>query len=228
MRLSIRLLVGMFAGCFMFGVVFVASAGPDTPEARGRILFEDTEDFLYPSCAHCHAVTPDKEEKKLKHIGPGHSLWGSAKRGGWRNMKTYKNVGEALQYCAKTWQDRKKGIRGEKLADLVAYLELVSPKPTKPRKLKKRPKLLKELTGGDAAKGLEIVEHKCAGCHSAADTAFSFDFKQRKRRVDQIARKVRGYDAKGKFKPQKGQMSYYTLERLSDEELRHVLAAIGK
>ena len=100
MRLSIRLLVGMFVVCFVFGAVFVASAGPDTPEARGRILFEDTEDFLYPSCAHCHSVTPDKEEKKLKHIGPGHSLWGSAKRGGWRNMKTYKNVGAALVNAA--------------------------------------------------------------------------------------------------------------------------------
>ncbi|MEE8107105.1 MAG: hypothetical protein V3T86_16340 [Planctomycetota bacterium] len=227
MRLSIRVSVGAFLVWMAFGAI-VATAGPDTPEARGKILFEDTEDYSYPSCAHCHAVKPDKDEKKLKHVGPGSSLWGSAKRGGWRNMKTYKYVGEALQYCAKTWQKRRKGIKGEKLTDLVAYLELISPEPLKARKLIKKPKKLKKLDGGDATKGHQIVEHKCAGCHSAADTAYSFDLRKRKRRVDQIARKVRGYDEKSKFKPQKGQMSYYSIERLSDDELRHVLAAIGK
>ena len=91
-----------------------------------------------------------------------------------------------------------------------------------------KPKKLKKLEGGDAKKGLVLVEKKCGGCHSTAEDAFSFDLNKRKRRVDQIARKVRGYDEKGKFKPQKGQMSFYTEQRLTDDELRHILAAIGK
>jgi hypothetical protein len=43
-----------------------------------------------------------------------------------------------------------------------------------------------------------------------------------------VARKVRGYDAKGAFKPEEGSMSYFTNDRLSDEDLRNILAYVAQ
>jgi cytochrome c553 len=198
--------------------------------ARGRALFHDTQKLEYPSCALCHSLVPEEEEReKAKYLGPGTTLYGAAVRGGWRNMNTYRDVGEASQRCAKWWQKRQGGLKAGQRADLVAFLRRHAPKgPLPKRKVERRPKLLEELGGGDAAKGAKLVAHYCHGCHREDPEALAVELKPHRKKKLLIARKVRGYNSKNKFKPQAGSMSYYTTDRLSDGDLRHIIAHLGK
>jgi len=231
-----------FLAIFLITVVFAAVATvwaddtkpnpaakkPDPAAVRGRKLFGDRQGDDYPSCADCHNVIPqDKEQKYAKFLGPGGTLHGSARRAGWRNRETYKNVGEALQYCAKTWQERKNGFKAAQLSDVVAYLMSISgTKPLPVRKVERKPKLAKDITGGDAKAGEKSAARYCGKCHDK--DSISFAFKKNYKKKDLILRKVRGYDAKRRFKPQKGTMSYYTTKRLTDKELRDIIAYLGK
>ncbi|MGH7163265.1 MAG: c-type cytochrome [Planctomycetota bacterium] len=197
--------------------------------ARGRALFTDTQDHAYPSCAHCHAVVPEDDEKRLEHVGPGATLHGAAVREGWRNLKTYADVGEASQLCAKAWQKRRGGLKPGELDDLRAYLRTIAPSgPLPPRKVQKTPRMLDGLEGGDAERGKSLAARFCGGCHHDREGTICFELVPGKRRRDLIARKVRGYDAKNRFDPQEGSMSYFTNDRLPDEDLRHILAYLGK
>jgi mono/diheme cytochrome c family protein len=205
-----------------------AEAG-DAAAARGEKLFHDRQEGLYPACADCHSLLPEEQEREAPRRGPGATLHGAAVRAGWRNMNTFADVGEASQKCAKDWQKRKGGLDAGQRADLVAFLGTHAPKgPLPKREVERKPKLLRDLAGGDAARGEGLVERYCRACHNEAEDALSFPFEPRKRKREQVARKVRGYDAKGAFRPEEGTMSYFTTERLPDEELRHILAYVGK
>ncbi len=209
------------------GLAFAAEG--DDPAARGRQLFFDTFGATTPSCADCHALVPEEKEADLEHLGPGGTLFGAAVREGWRNLRTYAHVGDASQYCAKMWQKRKHGLGDGEVADLVAFLRLNAPKEALPmRKVQKAPKLLEELDGGDAEKGKALTERWCGTCHHDGETALSSRLRPASKPRDAVVRKVRGYDAKRKFRPQEGTMSYYTNDRLPDELLLDILAYIGK
>jgi mono/diheme cytochrome c family protein len=211
---------------FLLGL---AVAAPDDPAVgRGRKLFSDTQEHEYPSCSHCHSLLPPKEEQKdAAHLGPGGTLYGAVVREGWRNMNTYADVGEASQTCAKKWQGRKKGLTAAQRADLIALLATAAPDgPLEKRKVERRPRLLKEIEGGDAQKGKPLAERYCGGCHDKAEDAVSFELKPGGKKKWTIARAVRGYDAKRKFKPKA--MSYFTTDRLSDTDLKHIIAYLGK
>ncbi|MHC4224985.1 MAG: c-type cytochrome [Planctomycetota bacterium] len=215
------------------GLMGLALAGPDeakSPAERGKALFHDNKELEYASCAMCHNLVPEAEErKKAEHLPPGGTLYGSAVREGWRNRKTYADVGEASQTCAKLWQKRKKGLKADQRADLVAFLKTVAPDGTLPmRKVQRTPKPLKKLEGGDAEKGRKLTELHCGGCHGKKVDDFSSELRPNRLRKPVVARKVRGYNAKSKFKPQDGMMSYFTNDRLPDEDLKHILAYLGR
>jgi len=195
---------------------------------RGKKLFEDTQGDDYPSCAQCHNVVPkDKELKEAKYLGPAGTLFGSARRAGWRNKDTYKDVVDASQYCAKTWQERKRGLKAAQQADLRAYLGSIAGKKVLPkRKVQRKPKMIKTFDGGDAARGKKLIARYCGACHGPDH--ISFELKPHKKKKLLVARKTRGYDRKLKFKPQDGTMSYYTTDRLSDKDLRDIIAYCGK
>ncbi|MHC4163114.1 MAG: c-type cytochrome [Planctomycetota bacterium] len=206
------------------------AAADESVVARGKEIFHDTQRLEYPACAQCHSLVPEKDEAaKAKHLRPGATLYGAAVRGGWRNRNTYQDVGEASQLCAKWWQKRKGGLKPSQRVDLVAFLKRHSPKGRLPkRKVERQPKLLKSLDGGDAAKGAKLVARYCHGCHGEADDALAVELKPNRKKKLLIARKVRGYNSKNQFKPQAGSMSYYTSDRLSDADLLHIIAHLGK
>ena len=212
-------------------IVGWAAASPDTAVARGKKLFHDTQDLEYPSCAQCHNLVPEgKELEEAEFLGPGHTLYGSAVRAGWRNQNTFDDVGAASQYCAKTWQKRKGGLKAAQRADLIAFLKTFAPESgtLEKRKVQRKPKLIKDLGGGDRVKGMALTRRYCGACHNDSDDAISFQIRPNKKKIKLIVRKLRGYDAKRKFKPQKGTMSYYRTDRLSDKDLRHILAYAGR
>lgn len=224
---SMRRVLGLVACALAYGLAFADSDGP---AARGEKLFRDRQEGLYPSCADCHSLLPEEEESKAEHRGPGATLHGAAVREGWRNMNTFKDVGEASQKCAKAWQKREGGLDAAQRGDLVAFLRTQTPpKVTLPKRdVQRQPKLAKDLSGGDAETGRRLVATFCVACHNEAEDALSFPFEPNKRKRDQVARKVRGYDAKGAFKPEEGSMSYFTNDRLTDEDLKHILAYVAK
>jgi mono/diheme cytochrome c family protein len=206
-----------------------ASSEDEAAAKRGEKLFHDTQELMFPSCAHCHnLVPPEKEAKEAEHLGPGVTLWGAAVREGWRNMNTYADVGEALQKCAKEFQGRKGGFKAAQRKDLVAFLKTKGPEEgTLPkRKVQRKPRLLDDYDGGDAAKGKKLFERHCTGCHNPGENAISFELKPGKKKKAVIARSVRGYNPKRKFDPKS--MSYFTNDRLPDEDLRHILAYLGR
>lgn len=222
MRVAIVLLPGLFA----LGLAF-ADAGD--PGERGEKLFRDRQEGLYPSCADCHSLLPEEKEAKAEHKGPGATLYGAAVREGWRNMNTYRDVGDASQKCAKSWQKREGGLDKAQQEGLVAFLKRHGPEgPLPKREVQKKPKLAKDLSGGDPEQGRRLVAMWCMSCHNEAEDAISFPFEPNKRKRDQVARKVRGYDAKNAFKPEEGSMSYYTNDRLPDDDLKHILAYVAK
>ncbi|MFQ5845710.1 MAG: c-type cytochrome, partial [Planctomycetota bacterium] len=226
--MKLRLLA--LCGIVPVAAVVGAAGGPDAEAVeRGRKIFLDTQEYEYPSCAHCHATVPEDEEQGLPVRGPATTLFGSARHEGWHNRQSYKDIGTALQYCARTWQRRKKGIRSPGLDDLTAYLRSIGPPSgTLPRRRTRRPKMPDDLTGGDPRRGVQLMAVWCAGCHHGGEDAVSLVLKPNKKRRVVIARKVRGYDPKGRFKPERGTMSYFTRERLPDEDLRHILAYLGR
>ena len=85
---------------------------------------------------------------------------------------------------------------------------------------------MKDYEGGDAARGKALMERHCAECHNESDESISIPLPPKRKKKDLIARTVRGYDAKRKFKPKT--MSYFTTERLSDADLRHIIAYLGR
>ncbi len=230
--LVVLTLLLLLYGAALDGATFAAPDSARATVERGRVVFADTQEGLSPSCANCHSLLePAQELKKAKFLGPGASLWGAALRAGWRNVKIYKDVGEAAQFCARKYQERKKGLSLKQRTDLTAYLKTMVPKSKKAgslpaRKVQKKPKLLKEYAKGDKTKGSKLYSRYCAGCHNDADDAVSFAIKLGKKKRAQIARRVRGYTAKRKFKP--GAMSYYPTDRLSDAQLADILAYLGR
>jgi len=207
--------------------------GPDPAAVeRGRALFRDTQEGLAASCADCHSLLPpEKEKKKAEHLGPGASLWGSAKRAGWRNVEFYDDVGAASGLCARVYQERKGGLTEKQQDDLTAFLLTQGPKDKQrgelpARKVEKKPKLLRKYPDGDKKKGEKLYTRYCTGCHNDAEDAVSFEIRPGRKRRAQIARRVRGYTARRRFKPDA--MSYYPTHRLSDEQLGDILAYLGR
>ncbi len=223
---SMRGVLGLLACALAYGFAFADSGDA---VARGENLFRDRQEGLYPSCADCHSLLPEEKEAEAEPRGPGATLYGAAVREGWRNMNTFKDVGEASQKCAKAWQKRKSGLDAAQRGDLLAFLRTHAPEGTLPkREVQRQPKLAKDLSGGDAESGKRLAAIHCIACHNEAEDAISFPFEPGKRKRDQVARKVRGYDAKGAFKPEEGSMSYFTNDRLTDEELKSILAYVAK
>jgi mono/diheme cytochrome c family protein len=146
-------------------------------------------------------------------------------------MNTFRDVGDASRRCAKDWQKREGGgLDAAQQKDLVAFLRKHAPSNgTLPkREVQRQPKLAKDLAGGDPAEGRRLAAVWCMACHNEAEDALSFPFEPGKRKRDQVARKVRGYDAKNAFRPEEGSMAYYTNDRLPDDALRHILAYVAK
>jgi len=219
------------APLLVVGLAVAADTVEPEPVKRGRALFADTGELTYASCAHCHGLAAEGGERKSKVRKQAHTLFGAVLREGWRNRNNYADVGAASQYCAKTFQERRKGLTVSQRKDLIAFLATQVPKDkTKlPKREVKRAKMHKDFTkyeGGDAVKGKGLFERSCVECHNDRDDSISMILKPGKKTKKLIVRKVRGYDAKRRFKP--STMGYFTAASLSDDELRHVLAYLGR
>ena len=221
---------------FLVAVTAYAQGAGDA--AKGKAMFEDTGDYEYPSCAHCHAtVSAADEAKATGHVRPAFPVFNASHRGAYKNKakgKGPKTAADAGNICVKVFQKRKK-LAADQLAHLNAYIASVSPDTAaKPRKILYAPKIPDSLDGGDAEKGKAKVQLYCGGCHGASDDHLQIELKKNKYKKKKAVMKVRGWvrDKKAKsgmkFKPNAGQMSFFATNRLSDEDLLDILAYIGK
>ncbi|MHC4547300.1 MAG: c-type cytochrome [Planctomycetota bacterium] len=218
----------------LIGLTAWAQGALGDPE-RGRRIFHDTgENLAYPSCAHCHAVVDDAAEVKTGRVRPGHPVFNSAHRGAWKNgNRKLKTAGDAGNTCVVSFQKRKR-LPADRVADLEAYLRTISPGKAKPRRLGFEPALPESLDGGDRARGRTLVQRYCAGCHGASEQHLQDELKAGRRKRGKVAMKVRGWikdkRAPGgmRFKPAHGQMSFFAKDRLPDEDLRDILAYVGR
>lgn len=215
------------------GLVSAQGAGD---AAAGKKLFENHNDFEYPSCSHCHAtVSAEEELKKTGKVKIAFPVHNSSNRGAWKNKPAGKDPtspGWAGHTCAKAFQKIKGGLTKEQVANVDAYIKTVSPdKDVKPRKIKYAPKLPESLDGGDAEAGKKKIAVHCGTCHGASDDHLQFELKAGKFRKLKVANKVRGrYKIKGemKFAPYKGSMSFFAKNRLSDKDLLDIIAYLKK
>jgi mono/diheme cytochrome c family protein len=226
------------AAAFSLALAGVSALAGGGDAERGRKLFHDTGDYAYPSCAHCHAAVPAKDEvEKARHRRPGFPIYDSAHRGAWKNKARGKGpatAGDAGNTCVVAFQKRKK-LDAARVADLNAYITSLSPnKAAKPRRIGYAPALPESLDGGDPEKGKKKVALHCGGCHGPGDEHLQYPLKAAKHKKRKVAMKVRGWiedekrESGMRFKPDTGQMSFFAKDRLPDEDLLDILAYLGK
>ena len=204
-------------------------SGPAGPASRGEELysqpFPDGNTF---SCATCHALFEPAEDGFRR---PGHPIGDAAQRPIFKGGRLT-SFREAVNVCIQEWmraepleQDDPRWIelsgflRAQSGDEAVAPLELqiVAP-PT-------------ELSGGDLREGEEIFSHTCAVCHgegaSGTQQAPSLIGEELDRET--IARRIRTSglrDSRVYENLSGGRMPFWQQDRLSDDELLHVVAYV--
>src|SRR5262249_14426366 len=133
--------------------------------AHGREIYETA------GCAKCHAPTIG-EEARDERLRAGHPLQGAPSRGTWWNGRINTDVGEASDFCLRTFLDpNSEGFTAEERKALVLFMQdLGADRGVSPLVLLKRDAGDVDLRSGDPSRGAGLYRRACASCHRS-DTA---------------------------------------------------------
>ena len=227
-------------------------AGP----TRGQMMLKGTSEdgrrlFHSPSvsnnglsCAHCHA---DFDETKRSDglIRAAHSLWNAYYRETWwgKNPEApdaYATIDEAALACVVHYMRNKNKLTAQQLLDLRAYLKSLSFKviriaqPIAPAADKTGQYLGFE--GGNRFEGKELFYAACHSCHPNGNAGIAPKSLPRDQTPSYYAKYIREGDGLGtvlsginpnayQFK-EKRFMPFFGADRLSDVQIRHIVAYI--
>lgn len=148
-----------------------SSPEPGTRSAaeRGKALASDPalsgSRFNAWSCTSCHAISAGDPR-----ILPGAPLGGAVRRPSWWGGRAL-TIGDAVEQCATKFMRAPRLDRGDpKWVDLWAYLESIEgdgPQEAQPFDVVYE---IADVPDGDRARGAEIWERACRGCHGAVRT----------------------------------------------------------
>ncbi len=220
------------------GILVVAALsggcdGDDTSSPPNLEISEGERVFSSPladgntfTCSTCHAIDEPADDGFRR---PGHALAGSTQRASYKNGQLTELL-DAVNSCQEEWMNAEPW--GPDDPDWLALFEFldgtgddgsevsfeVVPPPA-------------ELSGGDASRGLETFNDSCAVCHArnGIGSQLAPSVAQRGLTADLIARRVRTSgrsDSSVYDGLTGGVMPFWAADRLSDDELRDIVAWI--
>ena len=203
----------------------------------GERLYRDpalsTSDFNYFACADCHSESLDEGGTKLA----GFPLANSAHRPAWWNRMTPQYL-DAVNTCLVFFMRGEAIEPGDPYGDaLYEYLVSISPEDPSPEVPFTVVRTVGALPAGDAVAGQIVYDASCRNCHgeprtgagrispaaTVLDENLSAEYDALYPGVSHdllVAEKVRH----GQFFGIGGNMPFFAVERLSDEELADLLA----
>ncbi len=216
----------------IFVALALAGCGSDSKEGaaaqRGALIYMDplpTGNSF--ACATCHALSEPAPDFRR----PGHPIGDAAARGSWKNG----TVGElrgAVNTCAVEWMNAGAFAADDPTwLDLEAFLGARAPESAAPLRFEivQPPD---DPTGGDSNAGRDFFNGACAVCHGAdaSGTQRAPSLGQTPLEPEYVARRVRRSgraDSTAYPGLTGGIMPFWSADRLSDAELRDVVAFVA-
>ena len=205
-----------------------ADAGPHTPSPlAGRTLYEqphsDGNNF---ACATCHALEEPTNDGFLR---PGHPIGNAAHRPNFKNGQL-DNLLDAVNVCRTEWMIATAwSMDTPEWLDLEAFLEQQAPEGDAPSLVSQVAAPPQQTGGGDMVAGQNFFNNACVVCHGedAVGTERAPALIGEFLNADQIARRVRtsGLTDSSVYEGLTGgRMPFWANDRISDDELRDVIA----
>lgn len=199
----------------------------------GQVLFFDPGQGRHGvACSDCHATREDEGSGLLR---AGHPLFGVAGRPHWRGdagKRTYPTLADAIAPCARIYQGAARPDPAS-LAAIAAHLTGLGGKSRRPP-LELRPDLRADgdyaqprFLSGRPGPGRTLFYRACHGCHPHG-TKEGLGGVLAGLPADRIVAKVREGTGLLRGAREPGAwMPFYGTDRLSDEQIAHIVAFIG-
>lgn len=202
------------------------------PELTGgeAIFYEPVEDGNTFACAICHAVEAPARDGYRK---PGHPLFDATKRPSYKNGKV-DEMRVAVNSCLQEWMNAEPWSADDpRWKSLYGWLDEQAPDGEVDALSYEQVEPPDDLTGGDPDEGRSIFNDSCAGCHAQDGTGTnkapplagkSYD-------PDLTAKRVRtsGRESSEIYDGLTGGiMPFWAKDRLSDDELRDIVAYLAE
>ena len=231
--ISVVLGMGVLAGCpaderDVAAVPTVADDDRAAQIERGRTVYSTPlADGNVFACATCHALEEPAADGLRR---PGHPLGDAYARGSYKNGAV-SSLLEAAQSCQEEWMNAEPWAPED--ADWLAletFLASAAPDTAEPLSFEIRSP--GDIEGGDPDAGRDVYEATCTACHAVegqtsplAPTVVGLGLDS-----DYIARRVRTSGRTDGIYAglTGGVMPFWSAERLSDAELRDVVAYVGQ
>jgi len=156
--------------------------------AHGRHIYDSL------GCGTCHALSR-RQEADDGLLRAGHPLEGSAYRGTWWSGRITTDVGEAADYCLRTFVDpATSGFDAAERKALVLFAQgLGRERDVSPMILLRRDAGDVDISSGDAGRGRVLFARACRVCHEADTESLRALAEDRSpRQVADVIRKGRG------------------------------------
>ncbi len=165
-------------------------------------------------CGSCHAAT-FRQEADDGLLRAGHPLEGAAYRGSWWNGRITTDVGDASEFCLRTFIDpNSSGFTATERKALVLYMQaLGSRRGISPLVLLRRDAGDVDLSAGDPERGRDVYARACTTCHDGGREAILLLF------GDLSPAQVAGVVRKGSER-----MPFFQIDRLTAQQVADVAA----
>lgn len=204
-------------------LIFTYQFKGSDPKALGEKLFHAPTtggEGNKMTCFHCHAKSDEKAGLQLKdgHVRAANTVFNSGKRGKfWGGFAS--TAAKAASICQKQYM-LGSGLSAEQEEQLQAFIDAISPESSPALDFtttyRSMETLLRDPTGGDAAKGKKLADKYCMTCH--LDGRVGPVWAPGLYEPDWVVRRVR----RGEGHSNK-QMPNWTTARLPDNDLRDIV-----
>ncbi len=207
-----RALTVLLSSMSLLACGVAAPAGNEAGEAVYRQPLTDGNTF---ACSTCHALTASDDSPRRA----AHPIGGASRRGLWKNGAATTFL-EAVNVCVKGWQGAPAWAATDpRFSALSAFLDAQGDQASEQRLTFAQVAPPMTLGGGQAARGQVVFNETCALCHGTdgAGSVRGPNLYGTQPTAELVASRVRGF-------PLVGRMPFWAEDRMSDDELRDVIA----